>query len=357
MREQLDKNIKNYTEALNDSFKDMSKEGKQKAEIIKEVAVQEGAFLAHTTKEAELEIYKIQKQKIEKFRKFKQWLEKTRKNSETYDDTENKKDKPVVSLSKEGTVTISYKDGSFKIATMGEVMTDMEWGSEYAFDKSVDIHDIRKYHLMQLKKELRDKLDAQIIESETSNTYVDTAKQTAYKQIKERTGNDSAQMEKTGVVAEKMVSTFLEQLSVDCPDADFSITPADAFQDVDEKIDFIIRRKEHRHGARIEESEADTGISGRTIGIQFTTAEGKNAHKEGQLNKAKKHATEVDDIVLVTIPMSEATYLYKKWQEKKDPGGPTKYWNKNTKINVFKAVMQNVLEQDEIEEFCNKYFK
>lgn len=356
MRENLDNNIKKYNEAINLSLKDMSKEGKIKLEAIKDELTEEVAKVAHTSKEAELEIFKIQKQKIEKFRKFRKWLDETRESRDTYDDTKKNPDKPVVSLSKEGTLTISYKDGSYKIASMGEIMTDMEWGQNYAFDKSIDIHDIREYHLAQLKKELRDKLDSQIIEAEISNKYVDTMKQIAYKQIKERLGSDSAQMEKTGVVAEKMVSTFLEQLSVDCPDADFSITPADAYQDVNDKIDFIIRRKEHRHGAKIEESEIESEISSKTIGIQFTTAEGKISHKEDQLEKAKKFNKEVDDIVLVTIPMSEATYLYKKWLDKKDPGGPIKYWNKNTKINIFKAVMQNVLTKEEIDDFCGKYF-
>lgn len=354
MRESLNNNIKNYSEGINNSFKDMSKEGKARSEELRQALVQTGALEAHTSKEAEEKIYNIQKQKLEKFRKFKRWLESTRVNK-NYDDIAGK-NSPVVSMTREGVPTIAYKDGTFKIATMGEIMSDMEWGEEYVFDKSVDIHAIREYHLNQLKKELREKLDDQVIESEISNTYVDTAKQEAYKQIKERNGNDS-QMEKRGVVAEKMVATFIEQLSVDCEDADFSLLHADAYQDVNNKIDFIIQRKNRFHGAGIEESETEDRITSRTVGIQFTTAEGKSIQKEGQITKAKKHSDEVDDIVLVTIPMQEASYLYKKWSEKKQPGGPVRLWNNQTKANVFRAVMQNVLNKEEIDDFCNKHFK
>lgn len=351
MRPELERNMRNYGELM----KYTSVISKEKYDNVKETMLEQAAGMSHTTKEAELEIYNIQKQKLERFRKFKRWLENTRKD-EHFDDSANNSDKPVVSMTKEGVPTITYKDGTFKIATMGEVMSDMEWGEEYVFDKSVDIHTIREYHLNQLKKELREKLDEQIIESETSNTYVDTAKQMAYKQIKERNGNDS-QMEKRGVVAEKMVATFIEQLSVDCEDADFTLLHADAYQDVNNKIDFIIQRNNRFHGAGVEESNDIEHITTRTVGIQFTTAEGLAGHKEDQLKKAKRGMSDVDDIVLVTIPMQEASYIYKKWNNNKQPGGPVKLWNNDTKANVFRAVMQNVLTGEEIEEFCEKHFK
>ncbi len=357
MREEFSENIQNYNEAIKTSFKDMSKEGKLRAEEIKNQLVEITSKNTHTTKEAELEIFNIQKQKQEKFRKFRKFLDITR-GCEKYDDSKRdlNKGKPVVSMTKEGVFTITEAGGQYKIVTMGEIMTDIEWGNEYTFDQTVNVHDVREYYLNKLKMELHGKLDSQIIESELSNTYVDTAKQDAYRKIKER-NIEELSLEKRGVIAEKMVSTFLEQISMDFDDADFTITKADVYQDVNQKIDFIIERKDKLHGAKVEESDTETEVSSKTIGIQFTTAEGKIEDKENQIIKAKRNAKEVDDIVLVTIPMEEASYIYKKWAEKKDPGGPMKLWNNKTKSDVFRAVMKNVLTGEEIDKFCVTHFE
>lgn len=349
MKESFREQLETYSLAITESLTDTTKEGRAAAESRKQELVTEAAEKNNTTTEAEAEVYRIQKLKIEKLRKFKRWLESTRSRGEGFVHPVGDKKLPLVSALKDGTLMLDGRG----VVTMGELIADVEWGRTYRFDESVNIHEIRKWHLAQLKDDLRGKLNAQIIATEVADRAGDAWKQEAYMKMSEREG---LMMEKRGIIAEKMVATFLEELAYDCPDADFSVEPADAHADVHEKIDFIIHRKQRSHGARIEEGE-ESAIRVRDIGVQFTTAAGKVVQKEKQLKNAKRRNGHVDDIVLVTIPMQEATALYKKWDaDGRGPGGPMRYWSRDTKAQVFRAVMTHVLTATEIDEFCEKYF-
>jgi hypothetical protein len=62
----------------------------------------------------------------------------------------------------------------------------------------------------------------------------DMFKSKAYEAIAKREGNNSEQL---GVIAEKMMQGIAEMISLDRPDLHLEIRPANAFQDVEEKID------------------------------------------------------------------------------------------------------------------------
>ena len=358
MKFNFENNLKKYTETIKSSLKDFSKEGKAISAEKRDVLLQNTAERAYTTPVAELEIYTIQKQKLEKLNKFKKFLEKTRSLDggfhhevmNKFSDTE--KGLPVISVSShEGNFFATNSMGIQTPITIAEIMTDNEWGLHYTFDNSVNIHDIRSYYLEQLKGDLREKLDKQIIISETNFTRGDSFKQDAYRAIETRMEQGS---EQGGVVAEKMVKNFLKKLAIET-DADFEIIDADVYQDVEQKIDFIIHRRnnEKNRGAKINESETATDI-----GIQFTMNTDKTEHKEKQINNAKRNlGNDIDDIVLVTLPVEQATHLYKKWNQNKQPGGPEKSWDVTTQETIFRGVMNQVLSQQEINEFCERNFK
>jgi len=349
MRENFEQNLNTYTETIKESLKDLSKEGKIKSEEIRTEVIEQASASTHTTPEAEATIYSIQKSKLEKLNKFKKFLGKTRSEDGGFVHPEQQPSLSKVSADKEGNFFITTASGALQKTTLGEIMTDYEWGIEYSFDPSVDIHDIRKYTLEKLKSELRDKLDTQIITSELANTRADTFKQNAYQKIAERSVVESEQQ---GVIAEKMVKNFLKKLAIDT-NADFEIIEADAYQDVEQKIDFIVHRKTagHVRGAKVEESETATDI-----GVQFTTAIGKTEHKEHQITQSKKRLTDVDDLVLVTMPAHDASFLYNMWKKQKTSGGPEKMWSTEIQESVFRGVMDKVLTKEEIDQFCTKHF-
>lgn len=359
MKFHFEKNLKKYTETIKESLKDFSREGKERAAQQRVEITENIAQRAHTTTEAEGQIYDIQKKKLERLHKFKKFLEKTRNEEGGFAHATMERGgvpyRGIISHH-DGVFTMTDTTGKKTEITLGEMITDSEWGNNYTFDETVNIHDIRQYYLNQLKAELRDQLDRQIIISETSNHYGSTSKQHAYAEIGKRIEQGS---EQGGVVAEKMVKNFLKKLTID-GDADFEIIDADAHQDVDQKIDFIIHRKAGNHvrGARVEEADS-VDVTYKDIGIQFTTALDKSIHKQSQIDKVKssRHGMgEVDDIVLVTLPVEQASGLYKKWKEHKTSGGPEKSWSTQTQQAIFRGVMQQVLSPEEIEVFCEKNF-
>lgn len=356
MKMNFENNLKKYTENIKEFGRDMTKEGRLKAEEEKQKITTFVAEAAHTNAEAESEIYKIQKSKLEKLSKFKKWLEKTRDiSSGNFVHPEIQKNLPVVSVDSEGNFTMKSINRQNKSITIGEIMTDHEWSIDYTFDKSVNIHDIRTYYLNQLKDDLREKLDKQIIISETSFTRGDAFQQEAYKELGKtlESGN-----EQQGVIAEKMVKNFLKKLSLDT-NADFEVLDANAYQDVHQKIDFIIHRKnkEKNQGAKVEESDKIIVPTFEDIGVQFTINTNKTAQKENQVEKSKKHFKDVDDLVLVTLPANDASKLYKDWKKNPQSGGPEKMWDKQIQETVFRGVMAKIMNQQEIDDFCVVNFK
>jgi hypothetical protein len=356
MKMNFENNLKKYTENIKEFGRDMTKEGRVKAEEEKQKVTTSVAEIAHTDIEAESEIYKIQKSKLEKLSKFKKWLEKTRDiSSGNFVHPEIQKNLPVVSVDNEGNFTMKSINGQNKSITIGEIMTDHEWNIDYTFDKSVNIHDIRTYYLNQLKDDLREKLDKQIIISETSFTRGDAFQQEAYKELGKtlESGN-----EQQGVIAEKMVKNFLKKLSLDT-NADFEVLDANAYQDVHQKIDFIIHRKnkEKNQGAKVEESDTITSPTFEDIGIQFTINTSKTEHKEKQISRSKKNLQNIDDLVLVTLPAHDASKLYDAWKKNPQSGGPEKMWNKQIQETVFRGVMAKIMNQQEIYDFCVANFK
>lgn len=358
MKFHFEKNLKKYTETIKEFGRDFTRDGKQLAAEKRTEITEDIASRAHTTPEAEQQIYDIQKSKLEKLNKFKKFLEKTRTEggfTHAVMNQESAKSVPVVSFYDGQFIAVS-PDGKRLSVSLPEIMTDNEWGLQYTFDNTVDIHDIRKYYLQQLKGDLREKLDTQIIISETANTRSDMFKQGAYQAIGERMENGS---EQGGVIAEKMVKNFLKKLAIET-DADFEIVDADVHQDVEQKIDFIIHRKnnERNRGAKIEESDTAADITFQDIGIQFTMNTSKSEHKEKQISNAKKHLGDnIDDIVLVTLPIEQASNLYKKWNQNPVSGGPEKSWDIHTQEQIFRGVMDRVLSPEEINEFCERNFR
>lgn len=359
MKMSFEKNLKKYTENIKEFERDTTKEGRMTANQERQKITESVAKESFTNIESELQIYSIQKSKLEKLNKFKKWLEKTRDvTTGTFVHPEMQKNMSVVSVGNEGNFTVTSPDGQKKSITIGEIMTDHEWGIDYTFDKSVNIHDIRTYYLNQLKNDLREKLDKQIITSElsfNSPLYSDPMKKNAYREVQKRMESGSEQQ---GIIAEKMVKNFLKKLSMDT-DADFEVIEADVYQDVEQKIDFIIHRKnkDKNQGAKVEESENITSPTFEDIGIQFTINASKTEHKEKQISKSKKNLQNIDDLVLVTLPAHNASKLHDIWKKNPKSGGPERMWDKQIQETVFRGVMAKIMTQQEIDDFCNKNFK
>lgn len=302
----------------------------------------------HTNILKQREIYDIQKEKQKIMNRFKELL--TCLDDPKCHQEKREKDR-FTKFDKEKNGFI-YKDGNGKeqIATLGEIITDMDWGVTYYLDKkSVSRQVTKKYLLERAKYALNDLLDSQIIKSEVAGDITHEYKKLAYEAIKKERQNGG---NLSGFVAEKIVKNLLKKMTFD-EGLPFEIIEADVFQDVEQKIDFIIRRKEKVRGVGVE-----AGDKVHDIGIQFSINPNAEEKKKYQVERSKSRLTKedrIDDIVLVIFPIQTVNHLRHEWNRNgKQSGGPDKLLDKKTAEKIFKNLLKNIFTDEEIETYWEK---
>lgn len=245
-----------------------------------------------------------------------------------------------------------------EILTQGEMLTDMDWGIKYnlcpplsdpKLKKLAIPRNIRKkYMIEQAKLELQALLDLQIAKNEMNSGPLNenTGKKETYKKIAE--GRDGLL---PGLLAEKMVKNLIRKVAIDFG-TDFEVERADVYQDVDQKIDFIIKRTARKRGVDVEGGN-------EKIGIQFTikTGDYKLMAKAASAYISNQDESPVDDVVLVSIPLEGVKDMYDKWNKDKKSGGPDKLWSEDTRKMIFSEVMRGFLTPDEVSNYIEKMSK
>lgn len=340
MRPVFESHLRQMSEVAKDKAKpDNSEEQRQKMDAALDYLIEKSADRFGTPEKTQETIFKLQKRKQKVMARLKERLAEM--------DNPFKKE----SLA-EGAIQVNYQDGHLigngQEVTLGELLTDGDWGLDYHLDPNSVPRSIRKkYFIEQARREIMDLLDRQIVVNESQSDFGDSGKKKGYTEMVK-----SENKEQTGVAAEKMVKNLLKKIAID-QDLDFEIIDADAYQDMELKIDFIIRRKANARGVDVQ-----TGDEER-IGIQFTSTDAPQIiqKKENQIRQAKRKLTpeeRIRDIALVSIPLREIQSMLRDWQRQKSPGGPDKLWRASTKAEIFKKVMQDFLSPEEITEVIEK---
>lgn len=175
----------------------------------------------------------------------------------------------------------------------------------------------------------------------------DMMKAAAYREVRDRARPGSGQEQKTGVMAEQIMIGVLEGIAIDRPDLGISVLPGNAYQDVEEKIDFIIRKQNKLKGVGVEEKDLDT-----TIGIQFTTDTRKETHdfKKKQIEVAKSKKLDVDDIIYVAIDMGTLRGAVHRWESAGKPiGGPWTFLDPKLRSVALQELFKNLLTESQIQ--------
>jgi hypothetical protein len=215
--------------------------------------------------------------------------------------------------------------------TAGEILTDGEWGLKYQLDPETTPRLLRKEFLIrQAKRQLMELADQQIIAQETTRRDIEPLKREAYS----RSAEDKREKKfVSGWVAEKMVKNLLTKLAID-EGLDIEVLDTDIYQDVDQKIDFIVRRKTRNRGVEVE-----TLPMTERLGIQFTTdprPETRN-RKLRQIERSKRELNKtdkIDDIVLVRVQFGYVSELWERWNKTQAPGGPDKLLDPEIKKQI-----------------------
>lgn len=234
--------------------------------------------------------------------------------------------------------------------TVGDIMADLDWGRYYYLDPQTTERNVRKRYLIEdAKHELQALLDEQITIDEIASGYTSDVLRDVY--TKRAEAHEATELA-PGFLAEKMVRSFFTKMSYDFPESGISIEETDAFDDVNNKIDFVIR-----HSVRSRGVDVDADTSAERVGIQFTTTQNSIAleRKQSQVEEAKERVLQahlgIDDVVLVHMPAAQIVAAHDLWRENPVPGGPDAYWDRETKEQVFGGVMTNILTPEQVQEY------
>lgn len=275
---------------------------------------------------------------------------KTREFEPYKERTERSRDVAVI----DGNMRV-LENGRWQTLTLGDLLTDGEWGVDYILDDRTiprDIH--KKLAIEEAKRELQNLLDRQIVIDEVTSRRIDSGKKGAYEGYAESKLLRPVEEWSGGMLAELLFQNMLKKIGLDGT-GDFEIIPADVFQDVNQKVDFIIQRKIHGRGVRVEtQDHTSEGKDSGSIGIQLTLQQDPEIlrRKERQITSAKKRMQdgELTDIVLVSIKTESVNRLLRDWIKKGRPhGGPDALWDTQTKTRFLHTLLDGVLPRDLLE--------
>lgn len=217
--------------------------------------------------------------------------------------------------------------GNEKKVSMGEIIASRRWGVNpnlpENLEASGDGKRVRKLMTeIIVKDHLSQKLNKVLATNLSELTKKDDARKAeGYQEIAKRSGVESKQ---TGIFAEQIIIGVLEGISIDRPDLGFEILEANAYQDMNNKIDFIIHSKEKVKGVGINRLEKE--FQEKSIGIQFTINKNVISHKADQILKAKERGVKVDDIIYVDLDIRILQKAITEWEKAKRPiAGPWKF--------------------------------
>ena len=203
----------------------------------------------------------------------------------------------------------------------------------------------KKYSTFYRRDSFTSKLNSELAKKLSESESRSDAKREAYDAIHKREVGGS---EQEGIVAEKMMMGALEMISIDRPDLRLEIRPSNAFQDVEEKIDFIITTKKKRKNIGIEEKN-ENEFDEKSFGIQFTTNSSKEEHKKRQIEKAKEMDLDVDDILYIAIDRQVVHTALVDWEKKGKPiTGPWGQLNKVIKTKALENIFKDILTEEQI---------
>lgn len=265
--------------------------------------------------------------------------------------------------------------------TAGEILTDEAWGDlSYSLAEDVPRDIKRKFLVSSAKRALRDILNEQYLKIGSRNLDTlltgsqnedDKNKKNILKGIlKNPSENQSFIMphrnekfnsrsfaSSSGFIAETLVETYLEQTIVD-HNLSVSVVEVDVYEDEIDKADFLLRVPEWLRGVTVKSSPLV-----KNIGIQLTTDKRMKGHKEQQLAEVRKKikdkkmesSFDLDDAVLVILPLRIGPALYDAWKKQgKSPGGPAKLLTADTKEEIFRGVLQKMLDEKTVNDLWEK---
>ena len=267
---------------------------------------------------------------------------------------EHEKDARLL-LYRDGSLTYLTEHGKEDVATLGEVICDMDWGVYYSLDKKTVPRSIaKKYIIERARHKLEYLYDSQIIISETTRRGTNDYVKSAYQNYERERAN---LLNRTGFLVENITKSLLKRMQYDS-DADFQILNGNLYQDVIQKVDFIIRLKVHNRGVKVESDEEPDKGQAKGIGIQFTINREALDKKREQIARTKEYLQKgdvIDDVVLVLFPIHSAQKMKRLWESQGRPaGGPGQFMVRSQVRNFLTNILSDLVTPEQLEKIWNQ---
>ena len=346
MKENFEESLLSVNEALGKA--EVADTDEKKNNIVDEIEyltryfVDEGTWSGETART----VFLLQKEKHELMGELHKKIQEIEEGKEISGFTEG--EPRAVEWNKAGhRAMVVLPSGKRVSATVGELVTDGEWGLKYTLSKDVPLDIKKRFIIAEARRKILALADEQIIETERVKKTTREGGETSpsYRAIYE----DEKTETRDGVIAEKIIETFFEKNILD-HGLKMRLERVDRQRDVDEKIDFIFHLPRHQRGVGVDASDER-----EDIGIQLTVSNDPKLlkHKAKKIEEAKEtfdgKRGEVDDIVLVTLPLKHMQEKIVSWKnEEMLPGGPMKKWEASKQEQIFRGVLQKLFPDKEI---------
>jgi len=163
----------------------------------------------------------------------------------------------------------------------------------------------------------------------------------AYKNSREQEGSSLENM-RSGILAEKLIRSFLTRISIDNKDLEIEIGEVNIYQDIEYKIDFLIKSKHKNTGVKVDTDEYEEE---KIRKIQFTIDSSKKSE-----DLKMKQMENTEDVILIKMPELEVGKTIKKWKEDKNGTyGPDKYFDAETKKEILEKMLKGIASDEALD--------
>ncbi len=247
------------------------------------------------------------------------------------------------------------KNGNDIIVSESDLIADMEWGHYYDLNHDVVSQAHRNKYNGFRKKYLATAYDKKIEELKNERILIQRLKLDhvdmknsvigeIYKDLLENMKSGNERSEQAGFLLETMITSLLIKISYDFSEKyDIEVEHATVEDDVEYKIDLIVKFKNKNRALEVDGESA-------TKGIQLTLVKpGSEKYdiKKDQIYKANSRRNKkdkIDDLVLISVDLEnrEISKAYDEWKKRGEPaGGPEKFFKTDLIVNkILKGIFQ-----------------
>jgi len=289
------------------------------------------------------------------------WLkdQRTRLNNGETIELYEPQSKSFVVTYRDGILNASDGEQAFNL-TIGELLTDVSWSIDYELDtSSVPLDIAKQYILFRAKKKLQELLNRQLVLIELDVNDNDKQKESFLAVEKRQMQGKELIVQDQGFVAEEMALNLMKKLVID-HDLPIEIIEADVYDDVVNKVDYVIRRMDRKRGVEVEVTDEEDP---ERIGIQFTLM----FRKDSMLGKRKTvsealrrgitgELEDLQDIAVVNVHPAYIKRSVNQWKKTKKPGGPDECLEVAAKVDLVQKILEDLFSEEEIDEIISRVY-